>query len=171
MLLDIRKYPDPCLAKKSARIAEITPELKELVEAMIETMYEKDGVGLAAPQVGQNIRLIVVDHTGPKERAALQVLFNPEIVECSGEQESEESCLSLPAFTTKLKRKEKVTVKAMNEKGQEVCVQAEGYLAVVFQHEIDHLDGVTLVDHAGRLKRAMYDKKVGKWQKRTAQRD
>jgi len=165
MLLEIVKYPDPGLARKCAEITEITPELRSLIDDMVQTMYEKDGVGLAAPQVGHGIRLITVDDTGPKERKALRVLVNPVIVEAEGEKESEESCLSVPSFSTKIKRKETLVLKAQDEKGQDVCFKAEGLLAVILQHEIDHLDGVTIVDHAGRLKRALYDKKIAKWRK------
>lgn len=169
MLLEIVKYPDPRLGEKCARVAEITPELRELIGHMVETMYEKDGVGLAAPQIGEGIRLITVDDTGPKERKALRILVNPEIVGGEGVKESEESCLSVPAFSTKIKRKETVTVKAQDENGQDVRIRAEGLLAVILQHEIDHLDGVTIVDHAGRLKRALYDKKIAKWRKNREQ--
>jgi|MTBAKSStandDraft_1061840.scaffolds.fasta_scaffold00001_65 peptide deformylase len=171
MLLEIVKYPDPRLAKKCAEVAEVTPRLRALIEDMVETMYEKDGVGLAAPQVGHNIRLITVDDTGPKERKALRVLFNPVIVEAEGAKESEESCLSVPSFSTKIKRKETLTLKAQDDKGQDVCFKAEGLLAVILQHEIDHLNGVTIVDHAGRLKRALYDKKIAKWLKHHGKND
>lgn len=171
MLLEIVKYPDPILARKCAEVGEITPELRALIEDMVQTMYEKDGVGLAAPQVGHNIRLITVDDTGPKERKALRVLLNPVIVESCGEKESEESCLSVPSFSTKIKRKECLTLTALDDKGQDVCFKAEGLLAVILQHEIDHLNGVTIVDHAGRLKRAMYDKKIAKWRKHHATND
>ena len=169
MLLEIVKYPDPRLAKKCAEVAEVTPRLRALIEDMVETMYEKDGVGLAAPQVGHNIRLITVDDTGPKERKAQRILVKPESVEGEGVKESEESCLSVPAFSTKIKRKETVTVKAQDENGQDVRIRAEGLLAVILQHEIDHLDGKVFVDHAGRLKRALYDKKIAKWRKNREQ--
>jgi len=128
-------------------------------------MYESDGVGLAAPQVGHSIRLITLDETGPKERKSPMVLLNPEFVEQTGVKESEESCLSLPTFFCKVKRYETVTVRGMNEKGEAVEIQAEGLLAIILQHEIDHLEGKTLVDHASRLKRTMYDSKVKKWRK------
>ena len=165
MILEIVTYPDERLAKKCATIPEITPELRELIGHMVETMYERDGVGLAAPQVGETIRLIVVDPTGPKERAALRVLFNPEIVERSQEtMKSEEGCLSLPGFTGVVKRHERVTVRAMDENGQEVTIDADDFLAIVLQHEMDHLDGKLLTDHVGRLKKSIYDKKIKKGQ-------
>ena len=163
--LPIFTYPEPVLAQKAQPVAEITPEIAKLIEDMIQTMYESDGVGLAAPQVGHSIRLITLDETGPKERKSPMVLLNPEFVEQTGVKESEESCLSLPTFFCKVKRYETVTVRGMNEKGESVEIQAEGLLAIILQHEIDHLEGKTLVDHASRLKRTMYDSKVKKWRK------
>lgn len=163
--LPIFTYPDPVLAKKAEPVAEITPEIRQLIDDMMLTMYESDGVGLAAPQVGKSIRLITLDETGPKERKAPRVLVNPEFVEQTGVKDSEESCLSLPTFSCKVKRYETVTVRGLDEKGEAVEIQAEGLLAVILQHEIDHLEGRTLVDHASRLKRTLYDSKVKKWRK------
>jgi peptide deformylase len=163
--LPVLTYPDPVLAKKAEPVGEITPELTTLIEDMIQTMYESDGVGLAAPQVGHSIRLITIDETGPKERQAPMVFINPERVAGEGTRESEESCLSLPTFSCKVKRYDTVTVRGMNEKGEAVEVAAEGLLAIILQHEMDHLEGKTLVDHASRLKRTMYDSKVKKWRK------
>ncbi len=163
--LPIRTYPDPVLAQKAASVTEITPEIAQLIKDMVQTMYESDGVGLAAPQVGHCLRLITIDETGPKERKNPIVLLNPEFSDCSGEKESEESCLSLPTFTCKVKRSEFVTVRGLNEKGQAVELKAEGLLAIILQHEADHLEGKTLINHASRLKRTMYASKVKKWQK------
>ena len=163
MKLKICTWPDEVLANKAEPITEVTPELKELIENMIETMYESDGVGLAAPQVDKSIRLICVDQSGPKVQSDLHVLINPEIIECDGEVESEEGCLSCPELSMKVKRKEHVVVKALNRDGKEVCIDTEGFLAIVLQHEIDHLNGITLADKAGRLKRALYRKKALKW--------
>ncbi|MBI9081221.1 MAG: peptide deformylase [Pseudodesulfovibrio sp.] len=163
MKLEICTWPEEVLAKKAKPITEVTPEIKELIESMIETMYEGDGVGLAAPQVGESIRLICVDQTGPKMKEDLRVLINPQIVECDGEVDSEEGCLSCPEFSAKVKRKQRVKVKALNEKGEEVCIENDGFLAIILQHEIDHLDGVTIADRAGRLKKAMYRKRAIKW--------
>ncbi|MFH1915069.1 MAG: peptide deformylase [Pseudomonadota bacterium] len=163
MKLDICTWPDDILAGKAEPVAEVTPEMQRLIDDMIETMYEGDGVGLAAPQVGQPIRLICVDQTGPKLRGDLRVLINPEIVECDGEVESEEGCLSCPEFSTTVLRKERVRVTGLDREGNEVCIDTEGFLAIVLQHEIDHLDGITIADRAGRLKRAIYRKKAVKW--------
>lgn len=165
MKLDIVKYPEAVLAEKCLEVKEITPELKELIENMVETMYEDDGIGLAAPQVGQTIRLIVIDPTGPKERKDLQVIINPLIIEREGQIDSEESCLSCPGFSCIVERSEKVTVTGMDENGEDVRIETDGLKAIVLQHEIDHLDGTILVDKVGRLKKAMYDKKIKKWLK------
>lgn len=165
MKLEVCRWPEPVLAKKAAPIEEITPEIKELVENMVETMYADDGVGLAAPQVGEGIRLICVDQTGPKERGDLRVLINPEIVECDGAVDSEEGCLSCPGFTGNVKRSERVKVTAKSLEGEELCIETDGYLAIILQHEIDHLDGTTIVDRASRLKQAMYRKKAQRWTK------
>lgn len=161
--LPILTYPHAVLAAKAQPVGEITPELSALITDMIQTMYESDGVGLAAPQVGHSIRLITIDETGPKERKSPMVVINPEFVECTGKKESEESCLSLPTFTCKVKRAEAVTVKGRNEKGEDIEIKAEGLLAIILQHEMDHLEGKTLVDHASRLKRTMYETKIKKW--------
>lgn len=165
MKLKVCRWPEDVLADKAMPVEEITPELKELVENMVETMYADDGVGLAAPQVGESIRLICVDQTGPKERGELLVLLNPELSNCEGSVESEEGCLSCPGFTGRVNRYEKVSLKAMDMDGKDVCMDVDGYLAIILQHEIDHLDGVTIVDRASRLKQAMYKKKASKWMK------
>ncbi len=163
MKLDIVTWPDPVLAAKAKPLDAVTPELDELIENMIETMYDSDGVGLAAPQIGESIRLIVVDQTGPKIRGDLQVLINPVIVEGDGEVESEEGCLSCPELSVKVMRKERVKITAMDREGKSVEFEADGFLAIILQHEIDHLDGVTLADRTGRLKKAIYKKKAMRW--------
>jgi peptide deformylase len=132
---------------------------------MIQTMYEKQGIGLAAPQVGHSCRLITVDVSGPESRTELNVLINPVIEEQEGETEFEEGCLSLPEFHTKTKRSTHVIVSGLDLKGQTQKIEAQGLLAICLQHELDHLQGTLLLDHAGRLKRSMYDKKVRKWQR------
>ncbi|MBC16121.1 MAG: peptide deformylase [Desulfovibrio sp.] len=165
MLLDIVTWPDEVLAATAKPLDEITPELDELIENMIETMYESDGVGLAAPQIGESIRLIVVDQTGPKLRGDLRVIINPEIVESEGEVDSEEGCLSCPELNVTVKRKERVKVEGLDREGKPLTIDADGFLAIVLQHEIDHLNGLTLADRVGRLKKAMYRKKAMKWKK------
>ena len=121
MKLEIRTYPDDVLAEPCKPVKKITPEIRKLIENMVETMYADDGVGLAAPQVGQPIRLITVDRTGPKERADLRVIINPEIVEREGEVDSQEACLSCPGFQAKIKRSERVRVTGMDADGARTC--------------------------------------------------
>ena len=165
MARKILKYPDPILCKKAEPICEITPEVRQLAEEMAEAMYEKRGVGLAAPQVGECCRLIAVDVSGPEERTDLMFLVNPEIVSREGQVDEEEGCLSVSNFRSKVRRSEKVVVKATDLEGKPVEIPADGILAICLQHEIDHLDGVLFIDHVSRLKRAMYDNKVKKWLK------
>jgi peptide deformylase len=165
MAREIIKYPNPILTRKAEEIGEITPELRQLAADMAEVMYEKRGIGLAAPQVGECCRLIAVDISGPDERTDLKFLVNPVIVHREGEIEEEEGCLSVVNFRAKVKRAEKVVVKARDLDGNDVEVPGEGLMAVCLQHEIDHLDGVLFIDHVSRLKRALYDSKVKKWLK------
>lgn len=165
MALEILAYPDERLRERSSEISDFSPELKALAEDMATTMYENNGIGLAAPQVDQRIRLIVLDISGPEERTSLMKLVNPRVVEASGEEESEEGCLSVPNIRTNVKRADRVTVEAQDLDGNPLRIEAEGLLAVCLQHEIDHLDGMLIVDHMSRLKRSMYDKKVKKWLK------
>lgn len=167
-LLRIHTYPDPVLAQKAQEIQEVTDEIRELAADMSQTMYEGNGIGLAAPQVGRSVRLVVLDVTGPEERKGLMQLVNPAIVAREGEVESEEGCLSLPQLSGKVIRSEKVTVRARDLDGNEQTIEAEGLLAICLQHELDHLDGVLLLNHLSRLKRTMYEKKAKKMKERGA---
>ncbi|XPV76225.1 MAG: peptide deformylase [Desulfovibrio sp.] len=166
MKLEVQTYPHPVLAEIAKPVEKIDDELNELIDAMIKTMYEDDGIGLAAPQVNKSIRLIVVDHTGPEKREALKVIVNPEIIKTEGKTQIVEGCLSVPGFTVKVPRAEKVTVKGMDREGNDIEIEADEMLAIVLQHEIDHLDGKIILDYAGKLKRKMYDKKVSKHMRR-----
>lgn len=159
-ILEIRKYPDEILKKKAETISEINGDLQKLIDNMIETMYNANGVGLAAPQVGVLKRLIVVDTSLREENRSLVVLINPKIIATEGEILSEEGCLSLPGFTTRLKRKEKVIVKGLDRKGKEIEIEATGLFARALQHEIDHLDGILLIDKISPLKRELFRKKL-----------
>ncbi len=166
MKREILSYPDPRLTEKACVVTEITPELRGLANDMVETMYESQGIGLAATQLGEMVRLVVIDVTGPESRDGLIVMFNPEIVSCSGETESEEGCLSVPNFQSKVQRHQTVTVKGTSLDGQEIAFVADDLLAICFQHEIDHLDGTLFIDRISHLKRTMYDRKVQKWLKK-----
>jgi peptide deformylase len=160
-ILTIVTFPDPILSKKAREVDDVDGELKKLMEDMLETMYSAPGVGLAAPQVGLDKRIIVIDAGGDERREPI-LLANPEIVSCEGELVYEEGCLSLPEFREKIKRNEKVCVRGINEKGREAVYDAEGLLAIVFQHEIDHLDGILLINKVSGLKRDIYKRKVRK---------
>ncbi len=162
MILPVLQYPDPRLAGTARPIAEITPEIRVLAQNMVETMYARDGVGLAAPQVGAALRLVVIDISGPEKREDLRVLVNPALV-LSGEQiDSEEGCLSVEGYSASVTRREKVHVEAQDIDGNPVSFDADGRLAVCCQHEHDHLDGILFIDHISRLKRTMLDRKVQK---------
>lgn len=161
-VLEIRKYPDEILKKKASPITAIDRNIQKLIDDMIETMYKANGVGLAAPQVGVSKRLIVVDTSSREENQSLVVLINPKIINSEGEILSEEGCLSLPGFTTRLKRKEKILVKGLDRNGKEIEIYAEGLFSRALQHEIDHLDGILLIDRISPLKRELFRRKYQK---------
>lgn len=161
--LPILTYPDPRLRSKSSLVATIGIEVKRLLDDMVETMYDAPGVGLAAPQVGVNVRAIVVDITAQEEDSlGLIKLINPEIVYSEGQQIGEEGCLSIPGFVSLVKRKERVRVKGLNEEGRLSEIDASGLLARVLQHELDHLDGILFIDRLSRLKRELFKKRIDK---------
>ena len=162
MILPVLKYPDPRLKRKCQPVLEVTPELRALVGNMAETMYARDGIGLAAPQIGEAIRLVVVDISGPEERTELMVLLNPELELVGHEVDSEEGCLSVPEFRSEVVRSSAVRLKATDLEGRPVAVEADGLLAICLQHECDHLEGTLFIDHISRLKRMMLDRKLTK---------
>ncbi len=161
-LLEIKKYPDPVLKQKAQEITDINGNLQELIDNMVETMYEAPGIGLAANQVGHLKRVIVVDITAGKEKGNLIVLLNPQIVETEGKTDSEEGCLSVPKYTNVIKRAKKVLVKGLDREGKPVEIEAEGLLSRAFQHEIDHLDGVLFIDRLSPIKREFFRKRYKK---------
>lgn len=164
-ILDIVFYPDKRLSRKSEEIQFIDDDIVKLLDDMADTMYDAPGVGLAAPQVGRNIRAIVVDTTSSYEEeggSGLLQLVNPVIVSSSGEQIGEEGCLSVPGFVANVKRKQKVVVEAMDRDSKPVSIQAEDMLARVLQHEIDHLDGILFFERLGKLKKQLLLKKINR---------
>ena len=158
-MLKIVTYPDSVLSQKAETVDEVTDEVRDLMDRMLTVMYDAPGVGLAAPQVGVSKRIIVLDVSRDGDGRNPIKLVNPEIVCGEGEISFEEGCLSLPDFNAEVKRNETVTVRGLNEQGEEVTFDADGILAIVFQHEIDHLDGILLVDKVSRLKRDIYRRK------------
>jgi peptide deformylase len=162
-VLKILTYPDPKLRKKSAPVEKIDGEIEKLLDDMAETMYDAPGIGLAAPQVGVNLRVCIID-ISPREEGSpgLIELINPVILSAEGEQIAEEGCLSIPGFMSDVKRKARVKVRAIDRKGERLELDGTGLLARALQHEIDHLDGVLFIDRLGKLKRELLKKKIEK---------
>lgn len=165
MLLEIRKYGSPILREKSQPVKEITPEIKELIDNMAETMYENKGVGLAANQVGVKKRIITVD-VGD----GLVALVNPNVPHSSGVQVGEEGCLSFPGITLEIERREEIVVEGLNREGKKVNIRASGLLARALQHEIDHLNGLLIIDRISLAKRELISRQLRKLEKETSQR-
>jgi peptide deformylase len=157
-ILDIRVLGDPVLRKPTKRVTEVTDELRQLIADMFETMYAAEGIGLAAPQVGRTERLAVVDVEGNKF-----TLINPEVIERTGDiDKAEEGCLSIPDIYGDVERPFTVTIRAMNENGEQYEATASELLGRCFQHEIDHLDGKLFLDYLSPLKRKAA---MTKWEK------
>lgn len=169
MLLDILQYPDPRLTQTCGELARVDEEIRRLVDDMAETMYAARGIGLAAPQVGRPIRLVIVDASGPDERSDLRVFINPGLTVLDPTPvEDEEGCLSVPFnYRAPVCRASRVKVEALDLDGAPVRLEAEGLLSVCLQHEVDHLDGKVFLDHISRLKRALFDTRVKKRQRLT----
>lgn len=165
-LLPILCYPDPRLRKPAAMVPVVDDSIRQLVRDMAETMYAAPGIGLAATQVNEHKRVIVMDVSDDKSR--LLVLINPEIIERDGEQVTEEGCLSVPGIYDKVARSERVRVRALDAEGDVVEFDADGLLAVCVQHEIDHLEGIVFVDHLSRLKQTRIRAKLQKQARITA---
>jgi len=168
MILEILKFPDPRLREVSKPVDKVTKEHAKLAKDLIETMYAANGIGLAAPQVGELIRMLVID-TRPRdkegrrykydemtelEQAVTQplVLINPVIIKGEGKTTFDEGCLSVPGYYETVERYEYVEIKALNEKGEEFIVKTDGLLAICMQHEMDHLEGTLFIDHLSFIK-------------------
>ena len=159
------KYPDPILKKMGEPVGNIDSELNRLIDDMIETMYEADGVGLAAQQVGYSIMLAVMDvpmGDDYKRGDNLMALINPEIIDHEGEITYEEGCLSVPDYTARVARWERVSVKALNRSGEEIVINGEDLLSIALQHEIDHINGILIINRISRLKREIFERKLKK---------
>ena len=143
-ILNMRLLPDPILRKQANKVAKVTPQLKKLVENMVETMHDQRGVGLAANQVGSLQKVAVIQTPDMEEP---MVLINPEIMKTEGEREVEEGCLSIPGYRGLVNRSEKVRAKAMGLDGKIYRVNADELLAQALEHEIDHLNGILYIDH------------------------
>ncbi len=161
-VLEIKKYPEKVLKQKAAPVTKVNDEIKTLVDDMVETMYAAPGVGLAAPQVGISKRIAVIDVTMKDAEMPLIVLINPELVRREGCIEFEEGCLSFPGFTAKIERAEKLLVRALDRDGRPFEIESEGLLSIAMQHEMDHLDGILLIDRISPLKREFFKKRFQK---------
>lgn len=160
-ILEVLQYPDPRLRRRAEPIEKVTDELRQLAADLLETMYDEPGIGLAAPQVGHAIRLVVLDTDWTDEDAERSplVLVNPEIVSREGKITWTEGCLSVPDFTADVERAERVVLRASDLEGAPLELAASGLRAVCFQHEVDHLDGMLFIDRISRLKRDLYVQK------------
>ena len=169
MIRPILKYGDSVLHQRARPVDAVTPEIDRLVYDMIETMYAAPGVGLAAPQVGEPLRIFVVDVSVGRDPNGLVVMINPEFVLRDGVQLEEEGCLSVPGFNATVVRPSHVIVKGLDRDGSEHEHEGTGLLARAFQHEMDHLDGMLFVEHLRGVKRDLIVRKIkkltraGKW--------
>jgi len=160
-LREVLKFPDKRLRTVSEPIAEVTDEIRALANDMLEVVYDEPGIGLAAPQVGEPVRLIVVDTQWTQDGAECNplVLVNPEVHDPQGRIIWTEGCLSVPDFEAEVERAEQVRLQARDLDGNEIIIEASDLQAVCFQHEIDHLDGILFIDRISRLKRSLYVQK------------
>ena len=165
--LKLYEYPHPVLKQKAVKVETVDDELRRFLDDMLETMYEEDGVGLAAPQVGGSKRIVVIDvHNGEEGEHSPLFLINPEIIEHTEEKMiNEEGCLSVPDQRAEVERYAGVKVRYIDYHGKEQEVVGDGLLAICLQHELDHLDGVLYIDRLSRLKRQMLVKKLNKYYK------
>ncbi|MFN7065064.1 MAG: peptide deformylase [Aquificaceae bacterium] len=166
MVRDIVRFPHPILKTPTSKVEVIDREIKELVRDMLETMYHAEGVGLAANQICVGLRIMVIDTTPKKESPPVKlVLINPEILQAEGSIRYKEGCLSFPGLTIEVERYSSIKVKALNEYGEEIICQLNGFPAIVFQHEIDHLEGITFIERVNGLRKRLALEKYSKLQK------
>jgi peptide deformylase len=164
-LLPILRYPDPRLHKKASPVAQVDARIRQLAADMAETMYAAPGIGLAASQVDQHVRLIVIDIS--EDKSQLQTFINPELLEKSGECEGEEGCLSVPGIYETVQRASHVRVRALGLDGKPFELEADDLLAVCIQHEMDHLEGKVFVEYLSRLKQTRIKSKLVKQARET----
>jgi peptide deformylase len=158
-VLNVRRYGDPVLRRRADPVDAVTPQIRRLAGDMVDTMYDEVGIGLAAPQVGVSVRLMVV---GDEEGRGAQVLVNPAITNQGGTVTAEEGCLSLPGIFAQVTRSEWVTLEAQDLEGKPVAITARGLRSRVFQHEIDHLDGVLFIDRLEPVLRDRIKRRIKK---------
>lgn len=163
-LLEVLHFPDERLRTVAKPVAQVTPQLKQIIEDMFDTMYEEEGIGLAATQVNIHQRIVVIDVS--EERDERLVLINPEIIETSGIETMEEGCLSVPDTRADVQRADHIRVRALNIDGETIEFEADELLAVCIQHEIDHLNGKLFIDYLSPLKRQRIRSKIEKSMRR-----
>ncbi len=161
-ILQIVKYGNPTLTKKAVEIINLDKYIEELAHNMVQTMYAAPGIGLAAPQVKESKRLITVDLSVGENSQNLIILINPELISQDGKVIYEEGCLSVPDINEKVARPSRIIIKGIDLKGNEKTVEAEGLLARVLCHEIDHINGKLFIDHLSLLKKSLIKKKLKK---------
>ena len=161
--LNILEFPDPRLRRVAQPVDAVTQRERQLADDMLETMYDARGIGLAATQVNEGVRLLVLDLSENRDQP--HIFINPEIIERDGQQTCEEGCLSVPGIYAEVKRAETIRVRALGRDGEPFEMDADGLMAVCIQHEIDHLDGKVFVDYLSPLKRRMVEKKLKKRQR------
>lgn len=166
-IYQVLKYPDERLRTVAKTVTEVTTEVKQICDNMIETMYQAQGVGLASTQVDVIERIFVADCSEDQDQPL--VFINPEIIAKKGERIHEEGCLSFPGVYAKVERADEVTVTALDKNGESFTMNADGLMAICIQHELDHLDGKLFVDYLSPLKRQMIRKKLDKEAKLAAQ--
>jgi peptide deformylase len=162
MIYQILKYGAQELRKVSSPVDAFNEELAKIAKNMIETMYGAPGIGLAAPQIGLNIRITTIDLSVGEDGSKVIILCNPEILSSEGVQKCDEGCLSVPDFSETVTRPQRMTVRGLDLHGEEVKIEADGLLARCLSHEIDHLNGILFVDHLSPLKRSLIRNRIKK---------
>ena len=161
-LLRIRKFPDEVLKQPARPVENINGALNSLIDSMVQTMYAAPGVGLAAPQIGESTRVIVLDTDHEEPGKHLLKLINPKIIEAEGKIVWEEGCLSVIDYTAEVERAAKVLIRAWTPEEKEIEIEADDLLGVALQHEIDHLEGKLFIDRISRIKRELYRRRLKK---------
>ncbi|HBG47277.1 MAG TPA: peptide deformylase [Deltaproteobacteria bacterium] len=157
---EIRIYPDPVLKELSSEVREIDAGISSFIDRLVATLRSTPGVGLAAPQVGELLRIIAIDVTPKNPGHGLIVLINPVITSSTGIEKVREGCLSVPDYTANIQRAKEVEVKGLDRDGKEVAYSSSGLEAIAFQHEIDHLDGILFLDRIANMKRDLFRRKI-----------
>jgi peptide deformylase len=158
----IRKYGDPVLRKPAKEVSRVDEKIKKIVVQMLQTLKEAGGMGLAANQIGEEFRIIVVDTSRFQTDSSPLFIINPQVIDSSGEQVEEEGCLSIPGTYAEVKRPLEMTVKGIDLDEKEIQIKAKGVLTRVLSHEIDHLDGILFIDHLSSIKRSLLSRKLRK---------